>query len=300
MERCGADLESKADQQHAQGDEWESFHSVFSERHGKVGELQGARPEVEQGQAVQTNTGSNRTDDEVLHARLGTFFAFLHERDQDIGREGSQFQADEEHEQILSQGHHGHAKTRRDEQDVKVDLASVVVQTAQTSVGSAGRWNTIHRGCAGQRKCTEENQLKHSAELIDLKHRGAARCDDLCRVHATDEGDHREAKCDGEKHRSEEARQARVAVKFATLTAEEPRNANLRERNTELGVAHVRDDHQRKQTDNEHEFGGECEHKAFSKRFDSVHIRHLPKSESEAIQRTPPSIRSSCPTQSMA
>ena len=200
----------------------------------------------------------------------------------------------------MGEGHDRHAEPRRDEQDVEVNLASVVVQAVEAAVGSAGRWDAVHRGGAGQGKRTEENQLEHAAELVDLKHRRATRRDDLRFVHATKERDERQPEGDGEEHRCEQTGQARVAVEFAALTAKQPWNANLRQGNSELGVAHVGDDHQRKQADNKHKFGGQGEDKAFLKGFNSLHFRHLPRLESRAFQRTPPSIRSSCQAQSTA
>ena len=201
----------------------------------------------------------------------------------------------------MGQSDDRHAQPRGDEQDVEVHLASIIVETVEASVGSAGRRKTVHGSSACQSKGAEEDEFEHSTELVDLQHRGAARRDDLCLVHASHEGNSGQSKCNREEHGSKESRQTWVAVKLASLTAKQPRHTNLRQWDSELRIAHVGDDHQGEQADHEDKFRGKSEDKAFGKEFNLLHIRHLlSRLESRAFQRTPRSSRSSCRGQSTA
>ena len=146
----------------------------------------------------------------------------------------------------------------------------------------------------------KENQLKHATKLVDLQHNRATWGHNLRLDHPVDKGSRCQAEGDGEEDRCKQSWKAWVAVELTTLSTEEPGNADLRQWYAELGVAHVGDNHEGEQTDDQHEFGGKGEHKALSKGFNSLHIRHLQELGLRAFQRTPRSIRSSCPAQSTA
>jgi len=69
-----------------------------------------------------------RTDHEVLHAAFRTKLGFLVEGHQNVTGKAGQLEANEQHEQVLGEGHRAHAKRAGQEQDVEVSLATVVVQ----------------------------------------------------------------------------------------------------------------------------------------------------------------------------
>ena len=302
MERCGTDLETETDEEQTEGNQRERFQTVLGKGDGKVRKLQGARPEVKKRQTVQTDARSDRTHDEILHSSLGTLSTFLDEGHQNIGRKRSQFQTDEQHEQILSQSHDGHAKTCGDEENVEVDLAAVVVQAVRASVGSTGRWKSVHRGSAGERQGAKENEFKHSAELVDLQHGGATGRDDFRSRHAVDKRHTTEEESDGKEHGRQQTRQARIALEVSPFAAEEPRQAYLRERYSERCIAHVGHDHQREETDDQHKFrseGGDevaALRKGFNRGNVTAHFTGhlLSKSVSGRHRRSPRSSRASC------
>ena len=300
MERCSTDLESESNQKHTERDERQRLHAVAGKGSGEVGELKRTRPQVEQGKAVKANTGGHRTDDEVLHTGLRAFFAFLHEGNKHVGGERSQFQSNEQQEEVLSEGDDRHAQPGGEQEHVEVNLTSVVVEARSAAVRSARGGYTVDGRSTGKSERTEENELKHAAELVDLQHHVVAR-NDLRFLHPVDKGHRCQAKGDGEEHRCEEAGQAGVAVEGTALSTHEPWDANLCQRNAEFGIAEVGHDHEGEQPDDENEFRGKGEHEAFTKGLNLIHIRHLPsKLESRASQRTPRSNRSSCQGQSTA
>ena len=301
VEGSGADLEAEADQHQTEGNVGQDLLTDVGPRHRESVHLQRTGPEVQQGQAVEANAGGSGSDHEVLHAAFRAKLRLLVERHEDVTREAGQLQPNEEHEQVLGQGHRGHPERTRQQQDVEVGLASVVVERREAAhLASRSGAVAVVGGERHQEQRADEQGFHQSTE--------GRRGEDAHAVvaHGVDQHLLRgvvprgEQVVDEQHQRGQQGQdrdvtgEVRAAGQRIPLSTKEPGQANLRPGHAEGPTAEVgHDDHQH-EAKREHGLGREVTEETGREWLhakQTAHFRHLQTGQRKSSACTRPSCR---------
>lgn len=138
VERRRRHLEAEADQQQHQPQQEDTLleEGVVGQEAGDGGQVGRAGGAVDEGDAVEEEGRGERPQHEVLEARLLGLGAVALHGGQDVGGDGEDLEAEEDHDEVAGDGHH-HAAGRRQQQE-HVVLRAVELLAAEVVVRHQG------------------------------------------------------------------------------------------------------------------------------------------------------------------
>ncbi len=114
----GRNLEAKADQNHGHGERSKARRRALGKSGGDLSDIRASRCSKGQGNAVEKEGSRERAQQKVLEASLGALAGALANGREDVGRDGRDFQADENQQQLDRAGHQAHAHSAEEHQRV--------------------------------------------------------------------------------------------------------------------------------------------------------------------------------------
>ena len=126
VEGSGGDFEEDADHEKGEGGEDEVAASRMGDQGADFVDLRGARSAEDEGHSVEEEAGGEGAEKEVFDGGFGALAGVFAEAGENVGRDGGDFEGDENNQELDRRGHQAHADCAEDHQG-EVFAAMVLV-----------------------------------------------------------------------------------------------------------------------------------------------------------------------------
>ena len=142
MEGNERNLEAHArDEEHEAED---AQHAVARKQYADFAEIERARSSVDERHAIEEQRAGEEGEQDELRAGLGTLEAALVERHERRHGHGSEFETDEEHEEVAAGKHQIHAEKGEEREEVELSLLHEVLFAAEPFVRHEEHYDCAH------------------------------------------------------------------------------------------------------------------------------------------------------------